>query len=78
MIEWDKTVMLTLYKHSKSASVGSIVTCPTCKKNFTKTHYQQVFCGTRGNKNSNGKKTMCKDQYCNYMGGLINTTKIVK
>ncbi len=47
-----------LYQKAKSAKVGETICCPSCKTNFEKTNYQQVFCKTQ-------KGTICKDFYWN-------------
>ncbi len=47
-----------LYLKAKEANVGAEVKCPSCGTPFTKSHYQQTFCKTKGG-------TVCKDHYWN-------------
>ena len=60
-----------LYKQSKSAKVGDKCICPSCKKIFIKTTYQQAFCKTKAG-------TKCKDYYWNNITPTKrnNTTRI--
>lgn len=55
-----QTALIELYTLAKSAKVGSVIKCPTCGTEHTKTTYHKVFC-------SNGKKTKkdCKTKYHN-------------
>lgn len=55
-----QTSLIELYSLAKSAKVGSVIKCPTCGTEHTKTTYHKVFC-------SNGKKTKkdCKTKYHN-------------
>lgn len=55
-----QTALIELYTLAKSAKVGSVIKCPTCDTEHTKTTYHKVFC-------SNGKKTKkdCKTKYHN-------------
>lgn len=55
-----QTALIELYTLAKSAKVGSVIKCPTCGKDHTKTTYHKVFC-------SNGKKSKqdCKTKYHN-------------
>jgi hypothetical protein len=46
------------YTSNKGAIVGDICICPSCKTEFIKSSYQQVFCKSRVN-------TKCKDAYWN-------------
>lgn len=46
------------YKLNKISKVGDSCICPSCGKEFTKEHYQQVFCKSKGG-------TICKDKYWN-------------
>ena len=46
------------YKINKGMKVGEICRCPACNTKFTKEHYQQTFCKTKGG-------TVCKDKYWN-------------
>jgi len=50
------------YGVTKAAKVGDHIRCPTCRKEFVKRTYNQVFC-------SNGKqsKHSCKDRYWNFV-----------
>ena len=61
----------TRYKLNKDAKVGEKLTCPSCGKEFTKTHYQQAFCKSKGG-------TVCKDKYWNTVtpNKRNNTTRI--
>lgn len=47
-----------LYNTAKKASVGAECKCPSCGTAFTKIHYQQAFCKSKGG-------TICKDNYWN-------------
>lgn len=60
-----------LYNKAKEAIKGDKVTCPSCGSKFTKTHYQQVFCKSKGG-------TVCKDYYWNNVtpDKKNNTTRI--
>jgi hypothetical protein len=46
------------YKLNKDAKVGDVCICPSCGTEFTKEHYQQAFCKSKGS-------TVCKDKYWN-------------
>lgn len=48
------------YNKNKLLRVGDTCICPSCNTLFTKEHYQQVFCKTRGG-------TVCKDAYWNFV-----------
>lgn len=60
-----------LYKKAKEAKVGETCVCPSCRTEFVKKNYQQVFC-----KSKTG--TACKDFYWNNVtpGKRNNTTRI--
>lgn len=59
------------YNINKSASVGDNCQCPSCGTTFTKGHYQQAFCKSKGG-------TKCKDKYWNTVtpSKKNNTTRI--
>lgn len=61
----------TTYKINKQSKVGLECTCASCGTKFIKTHYQQVFCKTKGG-------TICKDLYWNTIdpNKRNNTTRI--
>lgn len=46
-----------LYHTAKTASIGGVVVCPTCRGEFLKKTKDQAFCSTNGRK--------CKDHYWN-------------
>lgn len=52
--------MKAAYRQAKEAPTGSVIVCPVCGRNHTKTTYHKVFC-------SNGKNggRNCKDRYWN-------------
>jgi ribosomal protein L37AE/L43A len=60
-----------LYQKVKEAKVGETVCCPSCKTEFVKKSYQQIFC-----KSKTG--TTCKDFYWNNVtpSKRNNTTRI--
>ena len=64
-------ILKELYDKSKSAKVGEVCICPSCRTEFKKASYQQVFC-----KNQTG--TICKDFYWNNVtpSKRNNTTRI--
>ena len=59
------------YAENKKAKVGEECTCPSCGAKFTKEHYQQAFCKSKGG-------TICKDKYWNTITPekRCNTTRI--
>jgi hypothetical protein len=63
--------MQETYKLNKAAKVGEECICPSCGEKFTKEHYQQAFCKTKGG-------TVCKDKYWNTVDPKkrCNTTRI--
>ena len=52
------------YERNKKLKVGDACDCPSCGTTFTKEHYQQKFCKSKGG-------TICKDKYWN----LVTPTK---
>lgn len=50
-----------LYEVAKAAAIGTTLECPGCRRQFTKTSYQQAFCSNKGAGN-------CKDAYWNARG----------
>lgn len=46
-----------LYNNAKTASIGSMLICPSCRGEFMKKTKDQAFCSTNGRK--------CKDHYWN-------------
>ena len=46
------------YNACREASVGDIISCPSCGKEMKKKSYQHVFCSNKGRDN-------CKDIYWN-------------
>lgn len=50
--------MKVVHQSNKERSIGSTCRCPSCGTAFTKEHYQQAFCKTKGG-------TICKDNYWN-------------
>lgn len=66
-----KQKLLTKYEACKSAKIGSIIICPSCNTQHTKTAYNTVFCKTSGG-------TRCKDNYWNNVDSMKrnNTTRI--
>lgn len=63
--------MKEIYKTNKTAEIGDVCICPSCKSKFIKEHCRQVFCKTR-------PKTQCKDKYWNTVtpAKRNNTTRI--
>lgn len=53
--------MKKLYHIAKLAPVGECVTCPVCRRHFTKRSYQQAFCCSKGR--NRFLQTNCKDHY---------------
>lgn len=74
-IVWDKTQMTQDYQTAKEGAVGTQIKCPTCKRIFVKTSYQQAFCRMRGKNGKTGNANMCKDQYWNFIRGIGNPYK---
>lgn len=60
-----------LYEDAKLSKVGSTCKCPSCRTEFIKSSYQQVFCKSK-------KGTKCKDKYWNTVTPekRNNTTRI--
>lgn len=50
--------MKKIHNINKKKKVGDRCICPSCGSKFTKKHYQQIFCKTKGG-------TICKDKYWN-------------
>jgi len=52
--------MVQKYNAARTASIGSVIRCPTCYRQHQKTTYHKVFC-------SNGRRRggNCKDRYWN-------------
>ncbi len=46
------------YNFARSANKGDLIKCPTCSKEYVKTHHRTIFCNSTGVNN-------CKDRYWN-------------
>lgn len=77
-MDWNKERMQLKYDNAKASKVGETVVCPTCERTFVKASYQQAFCGIRGPRNKNGKATLCKDQYWNFIGAADRSLKGIR
>ncbi len=54
----ERDRMRAAYQAARQAKVGSMIECPTCRREVRKRSYQQVFCSNKGRAN-------CKDRYWN-------------
>ena len=57
--------MSDTYQLNKKSNMGQTLVCPSCGDRFVKSNNRQAFCGKRGKKNKQGRRTECKDAYWN-------------
>ena len=69
----SKQSLIGIRDQNKSAKVGSLCVCPSCKSKFIKESYQQCFCKLQVG-------TICKDNYWNNVtpSKRSNTTRGVQ